>query len=97
MFNASVNEGTFPSVFKLADITPIFKKGPKNSKDNYRPINILKKLSEVFETMYKQMATFINKYFPRFQCGIRKGYSSQQCLIALIEKWKSAADSRNIF
>ena len=25
--NASVNEGTFPSVFKLPDVTPIFKKG----------------------------------------------------------------------
>ena len=25
-FNASVNEGTFPSVFKLADVTLIFKR-----------------------------------------------------------------------
>ena len=35
-FNASVNKGIFPSVFKLtADVTPIFKKGSNNSKDNY--------------------------------------------------------------
>ena len=63
-FNASVNEGTFPSIFKLADITSIFKKDSKNSKDNYRPISILKYLSKVFENiMYTQMATFMDKYF----------------------------------
>ena len=50
-FKVSINEGTFPSVFHLADVTPIFKKGSKNSKDNYRPINILKKLSKVFENI----------------------------------------------
>ena len=82
-FNVSVNEGTFLSVFKLADVTPIFKKGSKYSKDNYRPISIFKNLSEVFENMCKQMATFMSKYFSKFQCGFRKGYSTQHCL-----KWK---------
>ena len=52
----------------------------------------------VFEKiMYKQMATFMNKYFFKFQCGFRKWYSTQQCLIALIEKWKSAVDSGKSF
>ena len=72
-----------------------FKKGLKNSKDNYRPISILKNLSRVFENiMYKQMATFMDKYFSKFQCGFRKGYSTQLCLIPLIGKCKSAVDSR---
>ena len=86
--NAWVNEGTFASVFKLADVTPIFKKGSKNSKDNYRPISMLKNLSKVFENItYKQMATFMDKYFSKFQCGFRKGYSTQKYLIVLIAKW----------
>ena len=38
----SVNEGHFQSVFKLANFTPTFIKSSKNSKDNYRPISILK-------------------------------------------------------
>ena len=97
-FNASVNERTFPSVFKFADVTPIFKKGSKNLNDNYRPIRILKNLSKVLENiMYKQMATFMDKYFSNFQCGFRKSYSTQQCLIALIEKRKSAVDSGKSF
>ena len=97
-FNASVYERTFPSVFKFADVTPIFKKGSRNSNDNYRPIRILKNLSKVLESiMYKQMATFMDKYFSNFQCGFRKSYSTQQCLIALIEKRKSAVDSAKSF
>ena len=43
------------------------------------------------------MANFMDKYFSEFQCGFRKGYSTQQCLIALIEKWKSAVNSGKSF
>ena len=86
-FNALVSKGTFPWVFKLVDATPIFKKVLKNSKDNYRSVSNLKNLSKVFEKiMYKQMATIMEKYFSKFQCGFRKDYRTQQCLIALIEK-----------
>ena len=42
--------------------------------------------------MYKQMATFMDKYFSKFQFGFGKDYSTQQCLIALIEKWKGVVD-----
>ena len=31
------------------------------------------------------------------QCGFRKGYSTQQCLLALLEKWKRAVDSGQMF
>ena len=29
--------------------------------------------------------------------GFRKGFSAQQCLLSILEKWKSAIDNRNIF
>ena len=78
----------------VADVTPIFKKGSKNSKDNYRPISFLESVLKLFENMmYKQAAIFTVKYFSKFQCNFRKGYSTQQCPIALSEKWDSAADS----
>ena len=40
---------------------------------------------------------FMENYFSKFQCDFRKGYSLQQCLIALIEKWKSATDKGEPF
>ena len=31
------------------------------------------------------------------QCGFRKDYSTQQCFLALLEKWKQAVDSGQMF
>ena len=39
----------FPSLFKLGDITSVFKKEDRNSKCNYRPVSILLNLSNIFE------------------------------------------------
>ena len=36
-------------------------------------------------------------FFSKFQCAFRKACSTQQCLIALIEKWKSATDKGKCF
>ena len=47
--------------------------------------------------MFKQIGDFMENYFSKFQCGFRNGYSTQQCLIALIEKCKSAADKGKSF
>ena len=80
------------------NVIPIFKKGSKNSKHNCRPISILKNISKVYERfMFKQIGNFMENYFSKFQCGFRKGYSMQQCLIALIGKWKSATDKGKSF
>ena len=47
-FNDSVEKSNFPSSLKQANITPVFKKGDRNSKDNYRPLNILPNVSKIF-------------------------------------------------
>ena len=39
----------------------------------------------------------MDNFFSKFQCGFRKGYSTQQCLLDLIEKWKSAVDKGKPF
>ena len=91
VINASINKNEFPSFLKLADAIPVFKKGSKNSKHNCRPISILKNISKVYErAMFKEIGEFMENFFSKFQCGFREGYSTQQCLITLIEKWKSA-------
>ena len=81
-FNASVNEGTFPSVFKLADVIPIFRKFKKQLQNNYRPISIIKKLSKVFKKkmhINKQLSSGINT-FPNNNVGLEKAkaYSNVQ-------------------
>ena len=43
------------------------------------------------------MVIFMNKYFFKFHYGFRKPCRTQQCLIAIIEKWKSVVDSGKSF
>ena len=40
-FNSLIYQSEFPTILKLANITPVFKKGDRNSKENYRPVSIL--------------------------------------------------------
>ena len=54
-----------------------------------RPVSILSNISKVYERcIYDQIQTYFDKILSKYQCGFRKGYNSQHCLIALIEKWK---------
>ena len=39
------------------------------------------------------METFLSKN----QCGFRKGYSTQHCLLFMLEKWKYAVDNGKVF
>ena len=47
--NQCICKSTFPSDLKLADVTPVYKKKSKNSKDNYRPVSILSNISKIYE------------------------------------------------
>ena len=45
LFTHILKNRTWPDVWKVSHITPLHKKGPKSSIENYRPISILCKLS----------------------------------------------------
>ena len=47
--------------------------------------------------MYDQIATYFERIFSSYQCGFRNGYSSQQCLLAITEKWKKIVDTEGVF
>ena len=52
LFNNLFEVGLFPDNWKIAHVTPIFKRvGSKNCKTNYRPISILPTLSKVCESI----------------------------------------------
>jgi len=38
LYNKSLEEGVFPSIWKISSVTPVFKKGDKSNVKNYRPI-----------------------------------------------------------
>ena len=76
-FNNSIKTSIFPSSLKQAIITPVFKKGDKNSKENYRPVSIFLNISTIFgRFLFKQISNFMESFFSKQQCGFRKGYST---------------------
>ena len=51
------------------------------------------KLSKVYERlMSNQIYPYFETLFSKFQCGFRKGFSTQYCLLARTEKWRKNFD-----
>ena len=91
--NRCIDEVTFPSSLKNADVTPLYKKTDRLLKIKYRPVSILPTLSKVYENvLHTQIYTYFNNIFSKFLCGYRKGYSTQHCLLYMLEKLKASLD-----
>ena len=71
----------FPDKLILVEVAPIYKNNDKKDKGNYRPISI-------FTKIYKRcIQALLNEYFlSKLQSGIRQRFSTQHCLLAMIEK-----------
>ena len=78
-------------------MTLLHKKGKKDLKENYRPVSILPIFSKVFDrSMFAQMSSFFDKFLSKQQCRFGKGYSTQRLLV-LLQKWKRAVHSGQMF
>ena len=92
-FNQFLINGEFPLCLKPVEVIPAFKKEEKLDKSNYRPVSILPVISKIYERlMYDQMYKYFDQIFSKFQCGFRKGFSTQNCLLYMIENWKESLD-----
>ena len=47
--------------------------------------------------MFKQICEIFENIFLKNQCGFRKDHSTQQCLLAMLEKWKRSVDGVKAF
>ena len=96
--NYTLTSGKFPNKLKLANLTPVYKKGSRNEKGNYRPISILPVMSKVFErVIHSQLSEFFTDIFSDQQCGYRKGFNTTLSLLSLVETWKCANDQNKVF
>ena len=74
-FNETIRSGKFPSISKKANITPVFKKGFKGSKENYRPVSILPVISKIFEKMIsKQITSFMDPFAIKIAMWVSKRF-----------------------
>ena len=47
--------------------------------------------------MNKQLSIYFEEILSKFQCGFRKGFGTQHCLLLMLEKWKRAVDNNKVF
>ena len=86
----SIDQSEFPSIRKLANISPVFKKGDRNSKENYRPVSILSNISKILERcMFRQISSFIDSYL--------SSNNVRYSLLVILEKCKNAVDKGKCF
>ena len=51
----------------------------------------------VFHHLDKQLSIYFEKKLLEFQRGFRKGFSTQYCLLLMLEKWIRPVDIKNVF
>ena len=55
-------------------------------------------VSKICESIiFRQISNYMDSFFSKNQCGFRKGYSTQQCLLSMFEKWKRAVNNGKAF
>ena len=86
IFNKSLNEGVFPELMKLADISPLFKSKLDNEANNYRPISLLMTISKVLEKIvYQRTYGFMESTGQIYnsQYGFRSQHSCENAVAEL--------------
>ena len=89
LINLSIQSGCFPTKWKMARVTPLFKDGAQDCRDNFRPISVLSILSKVCE---KHVAASFTDYLVKtgllyeLQSAFRARHSTESALISLTDQ-----------
>ena len=61
-------------------------------------MSILSNISKIYERyLYDRIQVFFDSILSKYQCGFRRGYNAQHCLVALIGKWKKSVGNGGAF
>lgn len=83
IINLILDQGIYPDILKKSIITPIFKSGDKDKKENYRPIAVTSTLNKIFEKCLKmRLCGFLEKkgLLSATQFGFRSGMGTDNAL-----------------
>ena len=87
IYNLCLNQGYFPSELKIGRITPVHKKGCKQTLSNYRPICSLSPFSKILERIvHNKITEFLDKFdiLLSTQYGFRQGMGTETALVNFI-------------
>lgn len=99
LINLSFTSGIFPQVLKESKVIPVFKKGQKGDKNNYRPITITPTLSKVYEKiLLSRLNQFLknNEILSPNQTGFLKGKSTVDAIMKIVTKILKNLDDKKV-
>ena len=85
----------YPDMWKIANVTPIFKKGDKQLIKNYRPISLLTICGKILEKIiFNNLYAYLhrNNLIAKNQSGFRPGDSTTNQLLYLLDEIHQAFD-----
>ena len=96
LFNRSLEQGYFPTVWKQGNVCPLYKKDDKSLPSNYRPITLLSILGKTMERcVHKYLYNYViaNQILTPFQSGFVQGDSTTNQLIHTYHTFCEAVDN----
>ena len=87
LFNASLEQGVFPSNMKLSEVIPLHKGKSHDAPENYRPISLLVTILKVLEKLvYKRVYGFLdsNGSLCNSQYGFLSKHSTDNAVTELL-------------
>ncbi|KMQ81915.1 rna-directed dna polymerase from mobile element jockey-like protein, partial [Lasius niger] len=99
LFNYSLTNGVFPTMWRSALICPIPKIKNPTMVQHYRPISILPVLSKALERVVsEQIRCYLENstLYDPCQSAYRSCHSTQTCLIRMLDEVRCAADQRMV-
>ncbi len=95
LFQRSSAVGVIPKDWKMANITPIFKKGSRSEVNNYRPVSLTSIVCKLMEKLIRNRITTTleeNGMFTAHQHGFSKNRSSLTNILETLEDWTEAIE-----
>ena len=96
IFRTILLTSTYPDIWKLANVTPIFKKGDKQLIKNCSPISLLPICGKHFEKIiFNNLYSYldVNNLITKNQSGFRPGDSTTDQLLYLVNEIHKAFES----
>lgn len=98
IFNYSIRNSVYPSVWKRALVIPLPKVANPTETKHYRPINILCVIGKIIldKIVYKQVYRFLNEneIMYKYQSGYRVSHSTQTALVKLTDDIRKAMEQK---
>ena len=100
IFRNIISTSIYPDIWKIANVTPVFKKGDKQLIKNYRPISLLPICGKILEKIiFNQLYKYFNEnnLITKNQSGFRPADSTTNQLLFLLDEIHQAFDSTESF